>query len=988
MGNSSVIARIHSCVFAALSAFLAVASLSTNSQADSLAYCNDYFRDAWNVRLDMSEVGDVLEDLPGAHKGTNTAFSYANGKLGFDATGGAPLISILTDSMDGAIPEGTRFGDISPINTAVYDTLNVRMYLPQDAVASVRFWTRVGAEEKLSFVTFPVYAGWHNYSWDMRNASSDWTGLVYGINIYPANLAMSGIQVDWISLNPSAGCSGVTKNFAGTGGAGLRRQLVIDEDTNPGNGYQVASTPSTGNTHSIAGFRVAPGSYQMLGLESGDFATLNFGGLGPWNFSQPTHVLPGLIYNLGSSSFSSSGFSVTSTGGDSSFYVNLFGKTIDPQVFRHLSLGITYDGATNFGNSGGGEIYFFLSNDTFIYVPLTPAAGARVFQSDLSSLIAPGLQIRGIRIDPVNLAGRTLTVNFLSLNSASVVSNLSTIYSATSLGSLTGEDLQLAVSQPDRMGGAEFYQTQRGQAQNMSSTGDFVRLANLSKAEYFFNATTVSPAGDALVGDFFRSENLPPGMTGAGDPIPYSTYNPLQGEIDTNRWKHVCFAGFNDNEDERFNSVARVIWTTMTGGFSGDDIIIARGYRTYCLDMQELVYAQIEPPVNANPWLNKSLNALRVDWNENEFKNGYYTVIDFVHLREDHKANGQFAVVVDAPLNKNVELFFNTTKSTSGGTLITTLASGRQSNTYLWNTSGVPEGAYFIYARVVSAVDGAVSLTRLAEGRLLVARDFSDSTPPVLECERPRPADAPPYVTGSQVELAGYALDETRLASLEVATSSDNATFTYLTRINPTKFHLAARERLKSYAEANNPGFQQLQDISTLPDGPVYIRYTATDTAGNQTYCTHTITKQTGAPTPALLEYPAANGTGVVAQPRDGTTNPAPARPSLSVRRSSRDGIRFTLTSCVGGGTLQAAESTARLRSRPTTVGSITASATAARLPALTPAVKRKRPKIHFQATCSNGTSSTKSLDASSLSSKRTVRSVTQLVATIRASLR
>jgi len=139
---------------------------------------------------------------------------------------------------------------------------------------------------------------------------------------------------------------------------------------------------------------------------------------------------------------------------------------------------------------------------------------------------------------------------------------------------------------------------------------------------------------------------------------------------------------------------------------------------------------------------------------------GHFSVIDALTIRADHEANTAYSIVVAAPLTDAVALYYNTTKTASGGILITTLAAGRNSNVYIWDTTAIANGTYYVYGVVSRLSD---SLARVAPGRLIINHALAqETTAPILECERPGASST----FDTYLEVAGYAFDETRLASL------------------------------------------------------------------------------------------------------------------------------------------------------------------------------------------------------------------------------
>ena len=618
-----------------------------------------------------------------------------------------------------------------------------------------------------------------------------------------------------------------------------------------------------------------------------------------------------------------------------------------------------------FPQSGGVHSFFY-----------TASNGYQTYTFDLHSIAGP---IANIRIDPTDHSGDSFSLDYVAVRSDGYLGAEGSV-STTNLGTLTVQDLALDFVQPDRKGGADFAQTVLGNSWNMNAKTDMARIENVDSAYFYPNNSLVDAAGGTQIGDFYMFTNI----AGNGDPINYSVFH--NGEIDTSRYLNLCVRGWNKTQDPNYNSVARLLWqdprSQSAEAFkNGDDIVMARGAKEYCLDLSDRTYAQTEPPwalSDPNPWtdIGASLGGVdyfRFDMNEDSTA-GYYSVIDYIHLREDHYANTEFAIVVDAPLDQEVSLYYNSSKSTSGGILITNLTAGRNSNVYLWDTSAITEGTYYIYGS--SSANGN-TLSRIAGGRLRISHSRSqDSTAPILSCERPFDG----YEFDSTLELAGYALDETRTASLEVFTSDDGSTYDYFTSITPDMFHLAARDAYPSYAEANNPGFQIFPSATSLPYGTLYVRLVATDTGGNQTSCTKQVLRRIGVSTTPLT-YPAADAAPVAADINVGAGDNF----SLAVKIVNKSTGRYTVSGCSGKATIYAQTSKKLLSSKPTTLGQTSSTASSASLPKLKAGQKKI---IYLKATCGSTASRVKQLKVSTIKNTRSKGTLAQILKKMKANFR
>lgn len=942
---------------AALAACVCIAFLSNLAfAASSTPYCADYFLEEWNTRLDMSDKEHgFLQDIPDLQLGTITTPTYSGGVASMTTTGSSGRITPLQYTVVGSIPVGTRYGAVHPIDTSLYRYFSVRMYSSENATAQLIWYF---SSDHYATTIFPIHQGWRTYSIDLAGATPvtpsagsplAWSsGTVQGLTFVPVNTSGTTVQVDWMQLT-RADCGTYDSTYGG--GSGLRK-IVIDDDLDTTNGYQASSSPLSGSSHSIPKSSLFPGTYNLIGIASPDWAVINFGsGL---NMSNSSDIRADAQANIGSTSFSGGTFNGVTTGSDPSFYVGIpSGQTFDPSTYQYLSIGLTMSGLSGIE---GGQIHVFNSLGNVFTFGTALSNGYQVLNQSLATVTG---QVASIRIDPTDNSGRTFAIDFVAIRSDGYVATGSTPTQST-IDTLTVNDLAVSLTQPDERGGSDFAQNVLGKTWNMNSASTFVQNANLASAVFYPHGSLTDPLGDVHTGDYFLGTNA----ANNGDPIEYLVFT--NAKIDTSRYVNFCFRGWNKNETPVYNSVARLIWsdpryTPGTGVRDGDDIVFARGNTEYCLDLRQLLYAQIEPAVSTNPWTdigssNGGVDFFRLDLNENS-ESSFYSVLDYISLRTDHEANTKFAIVVDAPLSQQVDLSYNSSASTSGGTAIGSLAAGRSTNTYSWDTTSVPEGSYYIVASITS---GGNTLSHVSKGRIDISHSRTqDTTAPILNCERPYDG----YLFDSTLEVAGYALDDTRIASVEVLTSTNNSVFTYLNKINRSMFHLDAQTSYTNYADANAPGFQTLFDASGLAYGTQYVKIVATDTAGNVTSCTKQTTRQVGA-SPTPLAYPTPDNNNSVAAPVEPTPTPT-ADPKLKVKLSNAD-VTLTITGCSGGGTVYGQTSKKLLSSNPTRIGTASTSATIAKLSTST-----EKGSIYMQITCGSKKSSVASFNGKKIKSKK-----------------
>ena len=916
------------CLLATVMALPALAQTATTN------YCGDYFRDQWNTRLDMSDAAHgPLQDIPDLEVGDVSAISYANGIASFTSTGTAPRLSLVQYTVTSSIPVASRYGELHPIDTSVYRYFYTRMYSSSDSTAQIIWQVDT---DRYATITFPVYAGWQNYNIDLAAATPGnpskgvnlgWTqSNMTGLQFIPVNIAGVTIQLDDIQLT-RGDCGTYDQSYSG--GSGLRR-VIIDTDSDPTNGYVTASPVIAGSTHSIPKASLYPGTFNMYGYSSPDWKLITTGTA--FNMDSSTDINVNFRNNIGSAAYSGGRFTGVTTGPDPSFYLNMpTGSSFSPSTYRYISVGIQYSGIST---ATAAQVFFFnTSGGLLLTYSYSPTNGYNTLNIPINSL---SQNVGAIRIDPTDLSGVSFSLDFVAIRSDGYVATGSTP-TISSLGTLTVDDISLEIKQPDERGGADFAQTELGRTWNMNSVNTFVQIDNVRDAKFYPHGLLTDPKGDSHIGDFFIAYN----SDYNGDPIEYLSLQ--NNQVDTSKYVNFCFSGWNKNEDPVYNSVGRIIWTDprLTAGSqgavrNGNDIVFTRGKSEYCLDMRQYRYAQTEEGGGVNLWTNigeagAKIDFLRLDLNENE-QLGYYSVLDYISLRQDQTADSQYAIVVDADTSKTVQLYYNTTASASGATAIGSLASSRNTNTYLWNTSSMPAGSYYIIATLTQGVN---TLTRISKGRIVIAHDGKgDTTAPILNCDRPNTG----YQFDNSLEVAGYALDDIRIASVEVFDQVGSAPYSYVKSVTRDSFNKAARDAYPNYADSNAPGFQEFIDSTSFATGSHNIKIVATDENGNTTSCIVPVVKSPGV-TPLPYTYPTPNNSDFSVPTLRATATPTPtptatatptivANPVLKVT-ASKDTVTFKVNGCSINSSIYAELTKPKVLSKPMLLGTIGANRTA-----------------------------------------------------------
>lgn len=995
---------VYLALFGVLVPALAQADLTLNtptSGTDSVAPCQDYYRYEWNEPRDMSDrTHGALDDFNDQARGADS-HTYSSGLLSFNTTSSGAALTFLQytalglDSQGSPVPGAIPihlYGEERPINSSTYTHLALRMYSSALTIATV-LWSI----DTSTYATtlFTAYPGWHVYDIDLSSAtintsagsSTNWSQRSWeGLEIFPANASSVNIQIDWLQLTSPGNCGSFNIGYSVTGTASANRLgLAIDTDTDPSNGLvaqaDVSASSDGSSSSAINGtgsgafslHKLFPGDYYVYGVQSSDWASANL--FNAWDMSSSADI-GSLTSGISGGTFSGGQYSGTFSSNDPTIYLNIpTGKSINASVYRYLTVKMTISGLAS---PNLFQAYFFSTTGALLGTASVAGItnGAQTIQVDMAGVTGwSGNQIGYFRIDPVSDALVSFSIDFVSLSSTGYQASLSDPSLVQASTTLKVGNPALSFIQPDQRGGIDFAQSVLGDPWNMNSSADIDNFTNVSSAAILPHASLSDPEGTAIEGDFLRAYNV----NGNGDPqyVPHNFDS--AHPIDTSRFVNLCFGGWNKTETNSFNSVLRFIWHDASAGGSsgysdGDDIIGFSRYHEYCLDLRSTLDTRVEPPLAdsaPNPWtsLSSGVNLVRVDMNESTDSN-YFSVIDFIHLRTDHESNTQYAIVVDAELSQAVNLYYNSSASTSGGTLIGTLSGGRNTNIYLWDTSALTEGTYYIYG---TASENGYTLPILAPGRVVVNHSRAqDTTAPLLSCERPGNS----YTFDTSLELAGYAMDETRLATVEVLVDGN-----WVSKITPNKFHLAARDAYPELAESNNPGFQVNLDGTQFSYGAHTVRIVATDTAGNETACDNSVTRAVGQDT-SPYTYPTPSNSEIALD-----TDYVQPQPKLSVKLS---GAKLTLKATELGscGTLTVQGTTGKSFSSAVTVFSAAPSSssyskTFKKVYRLTKK-KGEDGKVKLRLICASAPSSpstSRTVSASQASGKKTAKGEAQWLA-------
>jgi hypothetical protein len=181
--------------------------------------------------------------------------------------------------------------------------------------------------------------------------------------------------------------------------------------------------------------------------------------------------------------------------------------------------------------------------------------------------------------------------------------------------------------------------------------------------------------------------------------------------------------------------------------------------------------------------------------------------------------------------------------------------------------------------------------TYFADAPVRVLRSFNDDKGPILGLDAPSNG----YRFVNQMQIAGHALDDVRVATVEVLV--DGA---LVANILPSLFNKTVRDTYPTYPYASAAAFNQFVDLSSLADGEHLVKIVAYDTAGNTSESAFSVTKAPSGASPDVT-YPVPNE-APVSVPLNGLPNPFANPGPFRITKSTVDGKGRVIVSVIGTG--------------------------------------------------------------------------------------
>jgi hypothetical protein len=271
----------------------------------------------------------------------------------------------------------------------------------------------------------------------------------------------------------------------------------------------------------------------------------------------------------------------------------------------------------------------------------------------------------------------------------------------------------------------DFISISTGNPWDMANSNDIDYTVNLKSGASFTTLSYQDLAGSSFSN---RSVFLAENVNGNRDPevfFLHFIYRGNNNHIDTSKYHNLTFKmGIEGVGSVNDGSVARVLWKNKdeAGENVSQDIIIRHKAGGWI--MNEVTCDMNSLPLDNGPsqsgW-NGFLDSFRID--PHEFLNSRRFFFDDIRLTTDCEAQDSFNIewnLSDSDHNPSVSLYFDNNNTGYNGTpIVSGLTPGTGSGNYVWDTSGVPEGTYWLYAVVD---DGINSHRSYATGPLKVTK--------------------------------------------------------------------------------------------------------------------------------------------------------------------------------------------------------------------------------------------------------------------------
>ncbi len=853
---------------------LADISITDPDASDAIvASAPDYATEVLGNPWDMDSRDDLAEFIPHADYGAGlthyTLYDFNNEIFKFNiATVGDAYFHMLSPGQSSTNPL-FKNGQHFPIDATKYRYLVFRMKTDKASELRVHWNTGTNYMDKFARTTaIPTKTGWRTYMIDLAtqpiqsnsNEARTWTAAhwITGLRIEPGY--EGNVEIDWMRLVGTAPSSyNVNYSFTPSGDDTMY-SLFIDDDTDPFNGYQsvLRSEANSGTSSTVDARYLAPGTYNIVGFASDDFASLK-GNI--WDMSDATDF--NLISGIDNISYTGGNFTGRNSVAGAFVNLNTFGSAIDTSKYRYLTI------VGSFAAGGMSRVRWYDTNGVEKYThTFATNAGLNTINIDLGSTGSWNGLVGALRLYAQNQQGAQFTIRYIALRANGYSAAEPTVSMHTGPGRLIiNEPPQIKILQPDPRGGADFATEQLGNPWNMDSIQDMDYVRNVSEAWIYPNSTM-----NGKTGDMFCAMSKDGNDDAYQQAFEVRSDAPVEQTIDASRYRNVTMEAYVGREQDVTNgSVTRVIgWNMQRDAkpLNGDDTIIQLKGPDWFTLTQDLTKLKLEPILHPdgsypNPPWSGYFNYFRVDLHE--FSNPTWYCVDSLELRADDEAHTRFALSYEGvdddseASDVKIAFYYSPSEATTGGTLIVNnLSLSDDTRVYLWNTSGIPNGTYWVYAVID---DGSNTVRRLAHRIVIDHSRTQDTTLPELSVAYPTNN----LSVKAFFKVQGYAIDNQQISVVEVLLDGE-----LVATITPELFNKTARTAFPNYADASRAGFDQTVSIINAGTGTHTLLLRAWDTAGNKRDQSLTINKVAGGGVSGVT--PATVDEARVAVPLSGNT--------------------------------------------------------------------------------------------------------------------
>ncbi len=603
-----------------------------------------------------------------------------------------------------------------PIDANYYRTLSFRMYLssanPSDQ-AYVYWFRAPGYNTSGSSQAIPVYSGWRTYVLDLPSsaATGSWDGTITGLRLDPIHRSGVTVKLDWVRLTPlSAQPFSIQWQASYTSPEALVN-LSYDDDRDPNNGtvglIAKGLRASAGNQYSWSTGFLAPGKYYPVAEMGTDYAAVLRGDA--WDMSQTSDVSASHLVNVQSSGGWLKG---DTSGGNAELNMNLDPNyTLDTNLFKELAFNVSLSYDTQWLVYASPDNWRTAYNIVGNWQPISAGVHQVVIRLD-NYPDWPNKHMTNVRLDFEEL-GRSLHLELDYVRLSSPGGDINLVRDSSDGALTVNSQGVLKFTNPTLTTGPDYATVELNNGWDMngsgsSGDGDVTELREIARTSYsngVLNATT--SGGHKPCTDPYHH-------TDWGDSQVYLNVGP-QG-IDTSVYRYITFRYKQyGTQDVGCGWIARFLWSQSEDIFSGtstmEDIVIDDewpydgsndGWHSYTIDLSR---AALEA---GSPGWNGTIHSLRFD--PSEVPTPIEFDLDSITLTGDPVSDGQFPLgwtLNNLDDTGTVTLYRDNDRNYANGgrTLIATL--GNNPTGYTWDTTGLPNGKYYVYAEVEDSINSA-----------------------------------------------------------------------------------------------------------------------------------------------------------------------------------------------------------------------------------------------------------------------------------------